>query len=58
MNHRDHRKILVIDGKVAFSGGANLADEYINKKVKYVIGWTISFVSEVKLYGLIYHVFD
>ncbi len=35
MNHRDHRKILVIDGKVAFSGGVNLADEYINKKVKY-----------------------
>ena len=33
MNHRDHRKILVIDGKVAFSGGINLADEYINRKV-------------------------
>ena len=31
MNHRDHRKILVIDGKVAFTGGINLADEYINK---------------------------
>ncbi|MEE1228551.1 MAG: cardiolipin synthase [Lachnospiraceae bacterium] len=30
MNHRDHRKILVIDGKTAFSGGINLADEYIN----------------------------
>ncbi|MGI6002560.1 MAG: cardiolipin synthase [Lachnospiraceae bacterium] len=30
MNHRDHRKILVIDGKVAFSGGINLSDEYIN----------------------------
>ncbi len=30
MNNRDHRKILVIDGKVAFSGGINLADEYIN----------------------------
>lgn len=29
-NHRDHRKIMVIDGKVAFSGGVNLADEYIN----------------------------
>ena len=29
-NYRDHRKILVIDGKVAFSGGVNLADEYIN----------------------------
>ena len=30
-NYRDHRKILVIDGKVAFNGGVNLADEYINK---------------------------
>ena len=30
-NYRDHRKILVIDGKVAFTGGVNLADEYINK---------------------------
>jgi len=35
MNHRDHRKILVIDGKVAFSGGINIADEYINEIVKY-----------------------
>ena len=31
-NNRDHRKILVIDGEVAFSGGINIADEYINKK--------------------------
>lgn len=30
MNNRDHRKILVIDGHTAFSGGFNLADEYIN----------------------------
>ena len=30
MNNRDHRKILVIDGHTAFSGGINLADEYIN----------------------------
>ena len=29
-NNRDHRKITVIDGKVGFVGGANLADEYIN----------------------------
>ena len=29
-NYRDHRKILVIDGKVGFTGGVNLADEYIN----------------------------
>ena len=35
MNNRDHRKIMVIDGNVAFTGGINLADEYINEKVKY-----------------------
>ena len=35
MNHRDHRKIMVIDGTIAFSGGVNLADEYINAKQKY-----------------------
>lgn len=35
LNNRDHRKILVIDGKVAFSGGINLADEYINRIEKY-----------------------
>ena len=29
-NNRDHRKIMVIDGTTAFTGGANLADEYIN----------------------------
>ena len=29
-NYRDHRKILVVDGKTAFCGGVNLADEYIN----------------------------
>ena len=30
-NYRDHRKITVIDNKVAFTGGVNLADEYINR---------------------------
>ena len=34
-NYRDHRKILVIDGKVAFNGGVNLADEYINRVERY-----------------------
>lgn len=34
-NNRDHRKILVIDGHTAFTGGINLADEYINKCEKY-----------------------
>ena len=32
LNYRDHRKIAVIDGKVAFTGGANFADEYTNEK--------------------------
>ena len=35
MNNRDHRKIMVIDGKVAFTGGVNLADEYIGEKVRF-----------------------
>ena len=34
-NYRDHRKILVIDGKVGFTGGVNLADEYINHIQKH-----------------------
>ncbi|MCQ2539470.1 MAG: cardiolipin synthase [Acetatifactor sp.] len=34
-NNRDHRKICVIDGEVAFTGGINLADEYINRREKY-----------------------
>lgn len=35
MNNRDHRKIMVIDGKVGFIGGINLADEYINQVERY-----------------------
>mgnify|MGYP002509988208 FL=1 len=34
-NNRDHRKILVIDGKTAFTGGVNLADEYINEEERF-----------------------
>ncbi|MGY3749820.1 cardiolipin synthase [Vagococcus acidifermentans] len=34
-NNRNHRKILVIDGKVAFTGGINLADEYINQYERF-----------------------
>ncbi len=34
-NNRDHRKITVIDGKVAFTGGINMADEYINAYEKH-----------------------
>lgn len=35
MNHRDHRKITVIDGKVGFTGGYNLADEYFDRVRPY-----------------------
>ena len=34
-NYRDHRKLLIIDGKTAFCGGINLADEYINHIQKF-----------------------
>ena len=32
LNYRDHRKIIVIDGKTAYTGGVKLADEYVNEK--------------------------
>ena len=35
LNHRDHRKITVIDGKVGFTGGYNLAEEYFDRKHPY-----------------------
>lgn len=35
MNNRNHRKILVIDGNVGYTGGINIADEYINEIVKH-----------------------
>ena len=34
-NNRSHRKIMVIDGKVGYTGGVNIADEYINEKKLY-----------------------
>ena len=63
-NSRDHKKIIVIDGIVGFTGGANLADEYINKiqrfgywkdnfiriKGKAVDGLTMSFLIS---YGIV-----
>ena len=35
MNHRDHRKIVVVDGRVGYTGGVNLADEYINAEERF-----------------------
>lgn len=34
-NNRDHRKIVVIDGYIGYTGGVNLADEYINQKERF-----------------------
>ncbi len=38
-NNRDHRKIAVIDGHTSFTGGVNLADEYINERKKINGHW-------------------
>ena len=35
VNYRDHRKQVIIDGRVAYCGGDNLSDEYIHKKVRF-----------------------
>jgi len=35
LNNRNHRKICVVDGKYGFTGGINIADEYINAKEKF-----------------------
>ena len=35
MNNRDHRKFLIVDGKIGFTGGINIADEYINKEQRF-----------------------
>ena len=34
-NNRDHRKIISVDGRTAFTGGLNIADEYINRKERF-----------------------
>ncbi|MGE4454446.1 MAG: cardiolipin synthase [Sphaerochaeta sp.] len=35
LNSRDHRKVLVIDGNVGYTGGMNIADEYANRKIRF-----------------------
>ena len=63
-NNRDHRKMIVIDGYIVYSGGFNLADEYINKKERFghwkdngirlygegCYNYTLMFLSIWKLY--------
>lgn len=43
MNHRDHRKIAVIDGMISYTGGSNLSDEYINEWERFGV-WKDNFV--------------
>lgn len=35
LNHRNHRKIMVVDGEIAFTGGVNLSDEYVNRVERF-----------------------
>lgn len=39
LNNRDHRKIAVIDGKIGYTGGINMSDEYINYRSPYGDHW-------------------
>lgn len=43
LNNRTHRKIMVIDGEIAYSGGINIADEYINEIHPYGVWKDIGF---------------
>ena len=51
-NNRDHRKLCIIDGWVGFTGGINLADEYINRKRVSDTGRTLQLCSKGKLSGI------
>lgn len=44
LNNRDHRKIIVVDGNVAFTGGLNLTDEYMNYSKKRFDYWKDSAI--------------
>lgn len=60
LNHvfsRDHRKIVVIDGKIGFTGGMNVADYYINGKVKIGSWHDMHLVVEGPAVGLLQNIF-
>ena len=54
LNFRDHRKIVAIDGKAAFTGGINLADEYANISSPYGV-WKDTGVA---IYGTAAQIFE
>ena len=53
LNHRDHRKITVIDSDIGYGGGLNIADEYINKIVRFGVWKDTAFrIEGDAVYGL------
>ena len=54
LNNRDHRKIVIIDGKTAFTGGLNLANEYFNRGKNRFAYWKDN---AVKIQGSAVHTF-
>lgn len=54
LNNRDHRKIVIIDGKIAFTGGLNLANEYFNRGKNRFAYWKDN---AVKIQGTAVHTF-
>ena len=54
LNNRDHRKIVIIDGKTAFTGGLNLANEYFNRGKNRFTYWKDN---AVKIQGTAVHTF-
>ena len=39
LNYRNHRKIAVIDGEIAYTGGHNIGDEYANRSKRFAVDW-------------------
>ena len=65
LNYRDHRKMLIIDGRVVFSGGVNISDEYINLVEKFGHWKDVGFRltgpgvdSYTRMYALFWSAFD
>ncbi len=49
INYRNHRKIVVIDGEIGYTGGFNVGDEYLGQVENSVIGETITCELPVQL---------
>ena len=37
VNYRNHRKIVIVDGEIGFTGGLNVGDEYLGRSIKFPI---------------------